>query len=59
MGQVIDKTNNQETGLFSIDQSGQVVEFFEKVNYLKNKYLYKNSGIYLLNKKFFSNAKAL
>ena len=34
-GSVIDKTNNQETGLFSIDQSGQVVEFFEKVNYLK------------------------
>ncbi len=56
-GSIVDKTNNQETGLFSIDQSGQVVGFFEKVNYLKKKYLYKNSGIYLLNKKIFQMPK--
>ena len=56
-GTEVDNTNNLETGLFSIDQSGQIVEFFEKVNYLKKKHLYQNSGIYLFNKEIFQISK--
>lgn len=50
-GSEVGKKINKETGLFYINQSGQVIQFYEKVNFIKKKRLYKNSGIYLFNKK--------
>lgn len=52
-GSEVNKTNSKETGLFYINQSGEVLEFLEKVQHIEKKQVYRNSGIYLLNKNIF------